>query len=279
VDNLFYELGESQSKQNQPESEAASAQQKFLAEVQHAREPVEAPGTRATHDVTIALPTDWAILSRLSKRLDLKISCKQAADDDLKQISGMQNVVFLDLDRTAVTDAGLKHIEGVSRLNYLNLRLTDCGDAGMKSVAKLANLKELHLVSTGVTEKGLLELKGLKKLETLSIGDTAVSDAAIKAIKDLPSLRSLSLYGTVSAAGLTDLKTNLSLKEIGLKQPGLSPEELEKVSKQLWDVEIWTTDGVSIDCYKNGARISHDLNDGNESASLGAKAHILRLGV
>lgn len=110
-----------------------------------------------------------------------------AALESLKGVS--EQLVWLNLANTGVTDAGLKSLAGFKNLRRLHLEKTGVGDEGLASVKGLAELQYLNLYSTKVTDKGLANLSGLKKLKNVYLWQTAVTDAgAADLAKALPGL-------------------------------------------------------------------------------------------
>src|SRR6185436_18408164 len=110
-----------------------------------------------------------------------------AALESLKGVS--EQLVWLNLANTSVTDAGLKGLAGFKNLRRLHLEKTGIGDEGLASVKGLAELQYLNLYSTKVTDKGLAHLGGLKKLKNVYLWQTAVTDAgAADPAKAVPGL-------------------------------------------------------------------------------------------
>src|SRR5205814_4618467 len=98
-----------------------------------------------------------------------------AALESLKGVS--EQLVWLNLANTSVTDAGLKVLAGLKNLRRLHLEKTGIGDDGLAVVKNLAELQYLNLYGTKVTDKGLASLGGLKKLKNVYLWQTAVTDA------------------------------------------------------------------------------------------------------
>jgi hypothetical protein len=97
-----------------------------------------------------------------------------AALESLKGVS--EQLVWLNLANTSVTDAGLKSLAGLKNLRRLHLERTGVGDEGLASVKNLGELTYLNLYSTKVTDKGLASITGLKKLKNVYLWQTAVTD-------------------------------------------------------------------------------------------------------
>ncbi len=103
-----------------------------------------------------------------------------AALEDLKPLA--EQLVWLNLAGTSVTDAGLKSLAAFKNLQRLHLERTAVGDEGLGAVGGLAELRYLNLYSTKVTDKGLGALKNLKKLQSLYVWQTAVTEEGAKGL-------------------------------------------------------------------------------------------------
>src|SRR5579862_1429071 len=110
-----------------------------------------------------------------------------AALESLKGVS--EQLVWLNLANTSVTDAGLKSLAGLKNLRRLHLERTAVGDEGLASVKNLGELTYLNLYSTKVTDKGLASIAGLKKLKNVYLWQTAVTDGgAADLAKAIPGI-------------------------------------------------------------------------------------------
>lgn len=110
-----------------------------------------------------------------------------AALESLKGVS--EQLVWLNLANTSVTDAGLKGLSGFKNLRRLHLEKTGVGDEGLAAVKSLGELTYLNLYSTKVTDKGLAHLAGLKKLKNVYLWQTAVTDGgAAELAKAVPGI-------------------------------------------------------------------------------------------
>jgi hypothetical protein len=98
-----------------------------------------------------------------------------AALESLKGVS--EQLVWLNLANTGVTDAGLKTLTGFKNLRRLHLEKTGVGDEGLASLKNLGELQYLNLYGTKVSDKGLASLAGLKKLKNVYLWQTSVTDA------------------------------------------------------------------------------------------------------
>ncbi|MFC5412986.1 c-type cytochrome domain-containing protein [Larkinella bovis] len=107
-------------------------------------------------------------LPKLSQQIVwLKLGDTDVTDATLAQVAQLKNLQKLHLEQTSVTDAGLKNLKNLPYLEYLNLYGTAVTDAGIKELAGLKNLKTVYLWQTKVTDAGVAELK--KSLPNLEI--------------------------------------------------------------------------------------------------------------
>ena len=124
--------------------------------------------------------------------LSVNFSLAGAKIDDaaLESLKGVTDqIVWLNLANTSVTDNGLKALTGLKNLRRLHLEKTGIGDDGLASVKGLAELQYLNLYGTKVTDKGVATIGGLKKLKNVYLWQTAVTDAgAADLAKALPGL-------------------------------------------------------------------------------------------
>lgn len=103
---------------------------------------------------------DMPLLANLREQLVwLDMSATKITDKGLQPLAGFKNLTRLSLDNTAVTDAGLKHLETLPNLHYLNLYGTQVSDKGLKSLSAFKNLKSLYLWQTQVTPQGVAALQ------------------------------------------------------------------------------------------------------------------------
>jgi len=115
----------------------------------------------------------------------------KATDAQLEALKPVAEQLFwLNLGGTAVTDGGLRQLVGLKNLRRLHLEKTAVGDEGAASLAGLSELRYLNLYGSKVTDKGLVAIAKLQKLENLYLWQTAVTDAGAGELqKALPKLK------------------------------------------------------------------------------------------
>lgn len=108
----------------------------------------------------------------------------------LKQLAkGQENVIKLDLSRSAITDDMLRKIARFENLVHLRLDGTQVTDTGLKNLQKLKYLEYLNLYGTAVTDEGIAALSEMPQLQQLYIWQTEVSKDGAQALKvALPQL-------------------------------------------------------------------------------------------
>ncbi|GAB3247918.1 ribonuclease inhibitor [Larkinella harenae] len=133
---------------------------------------VSAVNARAFNDAqATALP-------KLSQQIVwLKLGDTQISDATLTQVAQLKNLQKLHLEQTKVTDAGLKNLNALPYLEYLNLYGTAVTDAGLKELAGLKKLKTVYLWQTKVTDAGVAELKkAIPNLEiNMGLGENSIA--------------------------------------------------------------------------------------------------------
>ena len=93
-----------------------------------------------------------------------------------------------------VTDADLEQLTYLNGLPSLDLEKADVTDAGVEILNRL-RLQDLVLSETKVTDFGLQRL-GLERLSEFELEGTQVTDAALEHLKRRTCLRYLDLRGT-----------------------------------------------------------------------------------
>jgi len=109
----------------------------------------------------------------------LDLARTQITDKALADVATMKNLTRLHLENTKITDAGLTNIAKLSKLEYLNLYGTQVSDAGLQKLAKLKNLKKIFLWQTKVTDNGAKQL--VAKISGLD-ANTGFKAAAVKPV-------------------------------------------------------------------------------------------------
>ena len=103
------------------------------------------------------------------------------------------------------------------QITWLNLGRTTVSDAGMPAIGQLKNLSRLHLEKTAVTDEGLMHLNNLQRLEYLNLYGTSVSDAGLSHLESLENLEALYLWQSdVTREGANELESVIPGLEVNL---------------------------------------------------------------
>lgn len=110
-------------------------------------------------------------------RVSLQLLGDKAGDEQLALLAPLkEQITWLNLGGTAITDAGIAQLAGFPRLTMLHLERTGVGDAGVAQLAPLSHLEYLNLYATKVTDAGLAPLAGLPELHKLYLWQSAVTE-------------------------------------------------------------------------------------------------------
>ncbi|CAN5909343.1 ribonuclease inhibitor [soil metagenome] len=114
-----------------------------------------------------------------------------SGDEQLKSLAALkEQLTWLDLAGTSVSDAGLAQVAELPNLTRLHLQKTQVTDAGLVHLKNLEHRSYLNLYGTQITDAGLKQLDGLKNLRSLYLWQTKVTEAGVKALQQkLPGLK------------------------------------------------------------------------------------------
>jgi sulfur relay (sulfurtransferase) complex TusBCD TusD component (DsrE family) len=164
---------QSQQEKLIPEKEVMAADEKVLATFRQAG--------------IIALP-----VSRESNYLSISFVNKRSVSaGDLQLLLQLKNqIVWMDLARTTVSDPDLNIVAQLSSLRRLNLEYTAITNRGLMALSPLSNLHYLNLVGTKITGEGLQHIVAMKNLRSLFLYQTAVTGAEIENFtKEAPQIQ------------------------------------------------------------------------------------------
>lgn len=125
----------------------------------------------------------------------------------------------------------------VEQVVWLDVGRSQISDEGMATVAKMRNLERLHLENTKVTDGGIAKLAGLTRLEYLNLYGTEVTAAIFEPLANARNLRKLYLWQTkVDPGEARAFQRSMSLEvNIGTElavaepaEPEAKPEEAAK---------------------------------------------------
>jgi len=153
-------------------------------------------------------------LSFLLQSLDnlrfLSLAATRISDAGLTYLKPLKYLQELHLDNTGITNNGLKISASMPNLRILDLKDTQITDEGLAILKPLSGLRGLYLTRTGITDAGLVHAEAFNLLETLILWDTMISDQGLTHLRSLHNLRELILWGTrVTEDGVNTLRMAL----------------------------------------------------------------------
>jgi CheY-like chemotaxis protein len=197
---------------------------------------------RGAHRVLQLLETilEWPRI-QAGQKLDLLAT--RISDDELATlVHSLNELRFLSLADTRVTDVGLRHLKQLHALQELHLDDTEVTDEGLKALAALPQLQILDLKRTKITDSGLANLKPLQNLRGLYLTGTSIGDGALMHLRCLPKLDTLILWDTaVSDAGLRHLHGISSLRELILWNTRVTKQGVAELQSYLPECDASTT--------------------------------------
>lgn len=180
---------------------------------------------------------------RLQAGQKLDLLSTQISDQELGNLlSSLNDLRFLSLAETRVSDAGLLHLQAMTKLQELHLDHSEITDEGLKSLTTLPSLEILDLKGTRITDAGLMEVGRLTQLKGLYLTRTGITDSGLKHLRNLNKLETLILWDTgIGDAGLEHLKALKQLKEVILWSTQVTKQGAESLQAMLPDCDVSTT--------------------------------------
>ena len=89
----------------------------------------------------------------------INLNGQKITDDDLKNLSVLNDLQFLGLHGAPITDAGVDALVEIENLKELELSATNISDAGLAKLAQLTSLEKLTLHNTKVSKQAIAELQ------------------------------------------------------------------------------------------------------------------------
>lgn len=130
----------------------------------------------------------------------------QISDAQLKDLNEIKdNIVYLDLARTHITDEGIKSLASYKNLYKLSLQETAITDSAMETLVVLPNLEILNLYHTAITDKALQTLAKSKSLKKIFLWKTATSIAAQEKLRT--SLPNATVYAGMDSTVVIPMDT------------------------------------------------------------------------
>ncbi len=96
------------------------------------------------------------------------VNFREALDAELASLVPLRDqIIWLNLGRTNITDSGMKTIGKLTKLRQLNLEHTNIDGTGFKELAPLSDLAVINLVGTKVGDQVLPDLSQLKSIKKI----------------------------------------------------------------------------------------------------------------
>ena len=154
-------------------------------------------------------------------------------------VEALDDLRFLSLAGTGITDAGLEHVKALTGLRELHLDGTAVTDDGMELVGGLTELEVLDLKDTSITNAALARLEPLRNLQGLYLTRTRITDDGLAYLVGHTQLRTLILWGTqITDQGLEHLQSLKSLQEVILWDSRVTAQGAERLGEKLPDCDV-----------------------------------------
>ena len=151
------------------------------------KEMIAGPDLLKSTDALQALLDQGFIINVLGEQTNLieaDLTLAKEKTTDFSNLSKLKdNLVWLQLSNTGVTDASLKQLSSLSKLRKLNLSKNQISSQGVKAIANLKNLEYLNLYQTNVTDDVIATLKGLPSLKKVYLWNTKITNQGIQSLK------------------------------------------------------------------------------------------------
>lgn len=112
-------------------------------------------------------------------------------DKDMSMLTGLKDqLIWLDLSGTAITDSAFAVLGQLKKLTRLDLRNTAVKGHDMKALGNCKELRYLNLAGTAVAPEGFLALQQNKKLQQVYVYQAGMTPATMQQLqKSLPKLK------------------------------------------------------------------------------------------
>lgn len=115
-----------------------------------------------------------ALLLKLADNIAwLKLSNTAITDEGLVQLATLKNLVSLHLEGTAISTAGISKLQSLQNLEYINVINTKVNDESLLALAGIKSLKHIYCWNTLVTRKGIGRFKQKNPLVKIEEGSAA----------------------------------------------------------------------------------------------------------
>jgi len=130
------------------------------------------------------------LMSETGQVKAIVLTGSRVTNADLRHLTGMPDLVLLNLDGTAISDDGLAHIRDLPKLEILRLCRTPITDAGLSRLTGLPALESLHIDETRITDEGLRTLGEYPLLNSINALGCPLSSEAESIVRErMPGCR------------------------------------------------------------------------------------------
>ncbi|MBT5690441.1 MAG: hypothetical protein HOI65_04915 [Opitutae bacterium] len=147
---------------------------------------IKGPTVRAASGDALQMVKDFGVnVVEVTKGSNaLAVHCDDMAseinDEGLRTISLIgEQVLWLNLAKTKVTNKGLDILTKFPELRRLHLDRTQITDVGLSQVAKLGKLEYLNLYNTNITDAGLQKLVAIPTIQKIFAGKTQITQGGV----------------------------------------------------------------------------------------------------
>ena len=181
----------------------------------------------------------FSLQNELGHTYLIELSCKDVNDQDLDVFiqSNANQVTYLSLNSTQVTDEGLVKLASLQRLEDLDLGDTKITGTGFANV-KFTSLKKLSFRECDkLTVEGFQQIVKCQDLENLNLIESNIEDPFLQEIAKLPRLKTLWVDHTkVTNAGLPYLNGMTQLKLLEIRGTAITREGMLQLWQHLPDL-------------------------------------------
>lgn len=119
-----------------------------------------------------------------SNYLSANFITAEFSDKDVQLLESIkQQLIWLNVGNTKITDSAMQAIGQLSSLTKLYLQNTTVTDRGLAKLSGIQSLQYLNLMGTKATVNGLLQLKGLKDLQQIFLYKSGITASDYQKLK------------------------------------------------------------------------------------------------
>jgi len=156
----------------------------------------------------------------------------------IKTLSNNSNWLQVTIDKNLPVSELLSELSIAfpEQVTWLDLKETPITDAALAPISSFKNLTRLRLEKTGISDEAMEHLKGLKYLEFLNIYGSKVGDQGIQKLSELRNLRRLYAWESeVTASGAKKLEEKMQQLDVNL---GFEVQVIDSLTVQVLPVGL-----------------------------------------